>query len=114
MTKESIGVKLKIRPGMTRLITSLLSIVCPSLFKTPKALFLVTPSITNSGTTQVIEKHVAVLKCDATGEPKPMITWQRNGVRVETGLRYFVEEKGSLKIMNTLGSDSGIYVCVAT
>jgi hypothetical protein len=72
------------------------------------------PSIVSSGTTRVVEKGVAALKCDANGEPKPKITWQRNGIRLETGLRYFVEDKGSLKIVDTQSSDSGIYVCVAT
>lgn len=72
------------------------------------------PSIVSSGTTRVVEKAVAVLKCDATGEPKAKITWQRNGIRLETGLRYFVEDTGSLKIIDSQSSDSGIYVCVAT
>uniref|UniRef100_A0A1I7RWJ2 Down syndrome cell adhesion molecule-like protein Dscam2 n=1 Tax=Bursaphelenchus xylophilus TaxID=6326 RepID=A0A1I7RWJ2_BURXY len=71
------------------------------------------PSIMNSGTNKVVEGNVAVMECVATGEPKPKITWQRNGIRVETGARYMVEES-VLKIIDTHSSDSGIYVCVAT
>ncbi|KAI6172894.1 EGF-like domain-containing protein [Aphelenchoides besseyi] len=71
------------------------------------------PSIANSGTTQVIEGDVAVLECKAEGFPRPKITWQRNGIRVETGLRYVVENR-VLKIIDTHSSDSGIYVCVAS
>lgn len=67
------------------------------------------PSITSTGTTKVKEKAVAVLECKAFGEPKPKITWQRNGIRVETGLRYIVDNDGSLKIIDAQSSDSGIY-----
>lgn len=70
--------------------------------------YLVSPSITSTGTTKVKEKEVAVLECNVFGEPKPVITWQRNGIRVETGLRYIVKD-GSLKIIDTQNSDSGIY-----
>lgn len=72
------------------------------------------PSIVSSGTTQVKEKDVALMACKADGEPKPKVTWQRNGIRVETGLRYIVNDDGSLKIIGTQSGDSGIYVCVAT
>ncbi|KAI6230583.1 Hemicentin-2 [Aphelenchoides fujianensis] len=71
------------------------------------------PSIINSGTTQVIEGDVAVLECIAQGEPKPKITWQRNGIRIETGLRYVVENQ-ILKIIDTHSTESGIYVCVSS
>lgn len=50
------------------------------------------PLIRNGGTEQVIEGRVAVMECQASGEPQPLVTWQRNGIRVETGLRYIVEE----------------------
>uniref|UniRef100_A0A915CW05 Ig-like domain-containing protein n=1 Tax=Ditylenchus dipsaci TaxID=166011 RepID=A0A915CW05_9BILA len=71
------------------------------------------PTIYKGGTEQVAEGKVAILDCNARGEPPPLVTWQRNGVRVETGLRYVVEDK-MLKIIDTRSSDSGIYVCVAT
>lgn len=38
---------------------------------------------------------------------------QRNGVLVEMGVRYALEES-RLKVIDTRSSDSGIYVCVAT
>lgn len=71
------------------------------------------PSIINSGTNKVVEGDVAIMECKSYGEPVPKITWQRNGIRVETGLRYIVDEH-ILKIIDTHSSDSGIYVCVAT
>uniref|UniRef100_A0A0M3J7Z4 Putative titin (inferred by orthology to a S. mansoni protein) n=1 Tax=Anisakis simplex TaxID=6269 RepID=A0A0M3J7Z4_ANISI len=67
----------------------------------------------NGGTQQVIEGEVAKITCNAYGEPIPVITWQRNGVRVETGMRYIAEDK-ILTVIETRSSDSGIYVCVAT
>ncbi|VDK53323.1 unnamed protein product [Anisakis simplex] len=71
------------------------------------------PIILNGGTQQVIEGEVAKITCNAYGEPIPVITWQRNGVRVETGMRYIAEDK-ILTVIETRSSDSGIYVCVAT
>ncbi|KAI1722964.1 immunoglobulin i-set domain-containing protein [Ditylenchus destructor] len=71
------------------------------------------PTIYKGGTEQVTEGKVALLECNASGEPTPLVTWQRNGVRVETGLRYVVDDR-VLKIIDTRSSDSGIYVCVAT
>nr|CAD2157874.1 unnamed protein product [Meloidogyne enterolobii] len=65
------------------------------------------------GTTQVLENHDVVLACNASGEPPPVIAWQRNGVLVETGARYSVENS-FLKVVDVRSSDSGIYVCVAT
>lgn len=76
-------------------------------------LLLESPQIVQGGTRQVAESEVAVLECDSQGEPTPLITWQRNGVLVETGDRYIVDDK-VLKIIDTRSSDSGIYVCVAT
>ncbi|KAL7070447.1 hypothetical protein ACQ4LE_010441 [Meloidogyne hapla] len=65
------------------------------------------------GTTQALENHNVVLACNASGEPSPVITWQRNGVLVETGARYSLENS-FLKVADVRSSDSGIYVCVAT
>ncbi|KAK0404392.1 hypothetical protein QR680_017436 [Steinernema hermaphroditum] len=71
------------------------------------------PSIQNGGTVQVVEGAVTEMECRAQGEPRPVVTWQRNGVRVETGDRY-IAEGDVLKVIDTRTADSGIYVCVAT
>lgn len=52
------------------------------------------------------------MDCEPKGEPTPLVIWQRNGVRVETGDRYIVDES-VLKIIDARSSDSGIYICVA-
>uniref|UniRef100_A0A183BU16 Hemicentin-1 n=1 Tax=Globodera pallida TaxID=36090 RepID=A0A183BU16_GLOPA len=71
------------------------------------------PIIVKGGTEQVVDGKVAVLECVASGEPPPLISWQRNGVLVEMGVRYALEAS-QLKVIDTRSSDSGIYVCVAT
>ncbi|KAL3123123.1 hypothetical protein niasHT_005056 [Heterodera trifolii] len=71
------------------------------------------PIIAKGGTEQAVEGKVAVLDCVASGEPAPLISWQRNGVLVEMGVRY-VLEGSRLKVIDTRSSDSGIYVCEAT
>uniref|UniRef100_A0A914YDV3 Ig-like domain-containing protein n=1 Tax=Panagrolaimus superbus TaxID=310955 RepID=A0A914YDV3_9BILA len=67
----------------------------------------------NSGTFQVLEGKVAKLVCNSTGEPTPKITWLRNGLRLETNIRYMID-KNILKIVDTRSdTDSGIYLCMA-
>uniref|UniRef100_A0A0N5BTT6 Down syndrome cell adhesion molecule-like protein Dscam2 n=1 Tax=Strongyloides papillosus TaxID=174720 RepID=A0A0N5BTT6_STREA len=70
------------------------------------------PFIYNSGTVKVEEGKVSILECKAVGEPVPKITWQRNGVHVESGERYIVND-GILKIIDTRLTDIGIYICFA-
>lgn len=52
----------------------------------------------------MVEGKVAVIDCLASGEPQPLITWQRNGIRVETDLRYFVEDK----VLGGIGMRQGL------
>ncbi|EFO26419.1 hypothetical protein LOAG_02064 [Loa loa] len=71
------------------------------------------PKILNGGNYQVIEGEEARISCYADGEPPPVVTWQRNGIRIETGMRYITEDK-MLRITDARSSDSGLYVCLAT
>ncbi|KAJ8275527.1 hypothetical protein COCON_G00072790 [Conger conger] len=58
---------------------------------------------------------VAVLRCQASGEPPPTITWQKDGVGLlGTDPRMTLLEPGSLQIHNTRLSDCGMYTCVAS
>jgi hypothetical protein len=42
---------------------------------------------------------MAQLTCTATGMPPPIITWQRNGIRVETADRYALDGKVGRRII---------------
>ncbi|XP_072369170.1 roundabout homolog 2 isoform X3 [Scyliorhinus torazame] len=56
-----------------------------------------------------------LLKCQATGDPIPTISWLKDGVSLlGKDPRMSLQELGSLKIKNLRATDSGIYTCVAT
>ncbi|XP_077421337.1 roundabout homolog 2 isoform X13 [Vanacampus margaritifer] len=58
---------------------------------------------------------VALLKCQAAGEPIPSVSWLKDGVSLlGKDPRMSLQELGSLQITNMKLSDSGIYTCVAT
>ncbi|XP_069060240.1 roundabout homolog 2 isoform X14 [Pleurodeles waltl] len=57
----------------------------------------------------------AVLKCKATGEPAPGISWLKEGLSfLGRDSRISMLEQGSLQIKALRASDSGTYTCVAT
>ena len=52
------------------------------------------------------------LNCSATGDPRPVISWKRQGLALPVG-RIYRTNKG-LTISDLREEDSGIYTCVAT
>lgn len=60
------------------------------------------------------EGNYATLKCDAFGNPSPVVTWKKGSTAIETsGSRHQILDDGSLKIINLYRQDAGRYVCTA-
>ncbi|XP_020708529.1 tyrosine-protein phosphatase Lar isoform X6 [Athalia rosae] len=73
------------------------------------------PMITQAPTTKVVEiGHNAVLSCAAVGSPRPIISWVRNMMPIDTSnARYTVLDTGALQITASEVNDQGKYECVA-
>ncbi|XP_053421119.1 roundabout homolog 2 isoform X4 [Nycticebus coucang] len=57
----------------------------------------------------------ALLKCKATGDPLPVISWLKEGFTfLGRDPRATIQEQGTLQIRNLRISDTGTYTCVAT
>jgi len=52
------------------------------------------------------------LKCSATGDPRPVIIWKRQGAALPVGRSDRKEEALILKDLRK--EDAGVYICVAT
>ncbi|KAK2879707.1 roundabout homolog 2-like isoform X2 [Channa argus] len=58
---------------------------------------------------------VTLLRCQASGDPEPTVTWRKNGASLlGKDPRFSLLDHGSLQIQNARLSDSGLYTCVAT
>lgn len=73
------------------------------------------PMITQAPTTKVVEiGHNAVLSCAAVGSPRPIISWVRDMMPIDTSnARYTVLDSGALQITGSEVEDQGKYECVA-
>ena len=80
---------------------TLLVVVSPPVFtvKPPEKLF-------------GIIGETLTLKCSATGDPQPVISWKRQGATLPVGRSHRTNE--ALIIRHVREEDAGIYVCVAT
>uniref|UniRef100_A0AAY4B839 Roundabout, axon guidance receptor, homolog 2 (Drosophila) n=1 Tax=Denticeps clupeoides TaxID=299321 RepID=A0AAY4B839_9TELE len=73
------------------------------------------PIIRQGPVNQTLAKDgVALLGCQAWGDPEPTVTWLKDGTSLlGKDPRMSLLEPGSLQIQNTL-TDSGLYTCMAT
>lgn len=58
----------------------------------------------------VNESSSASFQCNASGDPKPVVTWFKGGVQLAAGGRIVIGGD-SLTILNTVASDAGQYSC---
>lgn len=58
----------------------------------------------------VNESSSASFRCNASGDPKPVVTWFKGGTQLATGGRIVIGGD-SLTILNTVASDTGQYRC---
>ncbi|XP_042661906.1 hemicentin-1 isoform X1 [Tyto alba] len=66
------------------------------------------------GALDVIVNNPILLPCEATGTPRPVITWQKEGISIiTTGNSYMVLPSGGLQIAKSTVEDAGTYMCVA-
>ncbi|MBN3312119.1 HMCN1 protein, partial [Atractosteus spatula] len=68
----------------------------------------------HSDTQEVILNNPVTLPCEATGTPRPTISWQKEGISIlTTGSGFTVLPNGGLQIARARVEDSGTYMCVA-
>ncbi|XP_065735248.1 hemicentin-2 [Phocoena phocoena] len=60
----------------------------------------------------VAEEEV-LLPCEASGIPRPSITWQKEGLTIPAGVNTQVLTNGQLRIIRVSPEDAGNYFCVA-
>ena len=58
----------------------------------------------------VNESSPASFRCNASGDPKPVVSWFKGGTQLTPGARIAIGED-SLTIVSTVASDSGQYSC---
>ncbi|XP_056668537.1 hemicentin-2 isoform X2 [Monodelphis domestica] len=54
-----------------------------------------------------------VLPCEASGIPRPTITWQKEGLSIPTGTGAQILSSGQLRISRASAEDAGNYLCIA-
>ncbi|XP_010006782.1 PREDICTED: ADAMTS-like protein 1 [Chaetura pelagica] len=72
--------------------------------------------VTHLGQTVVLAGGTlsVLLHCEAVGNPKPTISWAKNGEEVKYNDRMLLQPDDSLKILAPVEADVGFYACNAT
>uniref|UniRef100_A0A4X1TD56 Hemicentin-2 n=1 Tax=Sus scrofa TaxID=9823 RepID=A0A4X1TD56_PIG len=69
--------------------------------------------LTVRGMCPLVQTKEVLLPCEASGIPRPSITWQREGLSVPTGECTQVLPGGQLRIIHVSPEDAGNYFCIA-
>ncbi|KAK2497109.1 hypothetical protein MC885_006689 [Smutsia gigantea] len=62
---------------------------------------------------RVVVAEEVRLPCEASGIPRPSITWQKEGLRIPAGVSTQVLPSGQLRIIHASPEDTGNYFCIA-
>ncbi|XP_030391159.1 hemicentin-2 isoform X3 [Gopherus evgoodei] len=54
-----------------------------------------------------------ILPCEASGIPRPVVTWQKEGMSIPAGAGFKVLPNGHLHLSQASVEDAGVYLCVA-
>ncbi|XP_053415690.1 hemicentin-2 [Nycticebus coucang] len=61
----------------------------------------------------VVAQEGVLLPCEASGIPRPTVTWQKEGLSVSAGASTQVLPSGQLQIIHASPGDAGNYFCIA-
>ncbi|KAM6400073.1 hemicentin-2 [Rhynochetos jubatus] len=65
------------------------------------------------GMVMVMVNTSAVLSCEASGVPRPDVTWQKDGVSITGGSGLNMLPNGQLHLLRASPGDAGTYLCMA-
>nr|XP_012807460.2 hemicentin-2 [Jaculus jaculus] len=62
---------------------------------------------------QAMASEEVLLPCEASGVPRPTVTWQKEGLSIPSGVSAQVLPSGQLRIAYAKPDDAGNYLCIA-
>ncbi|XP_065182668.1 hemicentin-2-like [Sycon ciliatum] len=83
--------------------------VCLEVLQPPR----ITQPAQGQCNTSVVPGNGFQLQCRASGDPTPTISWQKDGIKIESTSRMRVFSNGLLRGRQALPGDDGRYTCVA-
>lgn len=70
-------------------------------------------TITVGNNATAINETKITIQCPTNGEPKPNVTWSKDGQKIPEGSKYAVQKDGSLLFRKAGKHDSGLYTCTS-
>lgn len=70
-------------------------------------------TITVGNNVTALTETKITIQCVTSGEPKPNVTWSKEGQKIPEGSKYAVQKDESLLIREAGKHDSGLYTCTS-